>query len=179
MKKVIIIAVCMLFAFSSCAFQKEIIIPRAKIQELVSKKFPYDRNVIIARLTVQAPEVYFKGKRIGLKLSYNGNFLEEDIKGSVDFNGNIIYKPQTGAFYLSDFIISDITVNEYNFSEKAKIQKLIDDIISNYLNDFPVYRPNPDDFKQNLARLLVKDVFIRNDDVIIVLGVKVNIFPYS
>lgn len=170
MKKVIIISVCMIFAFSSCAFQKEIIIPRAKIQELVSKKFPYDRNVLIARLSVQAPEVYFKEKRIGVKLSYYGNFLGEEIKGSADFNGNIIYKSQTGAFYLSDFIISDIAFNEHNFSGKDKLQKLIDSIISNYLNDFPIYRLNRDDFKQNLARLLIKDVFVRNDDVIIVLG---------
>ena len=170
MKRVIIIVVSMLFVFSSCAFQKETIIPRAKIQELVSKKFPYDRNVLIARITVQAPEVYFKGKRIGLRLSYYGNFLGEEIKGSADFNGNIIYKSQTGAFYLSDFIISDIAFNEHDFSEKAKLQNLIDNIISNYLNQFPVYHLNPDDFKQNLARLLIKDVFVRNDDVIIVLG---------
>ncbi|MFH2012769.1 MAG: DUF1439 domain-containing protein [Pseudomonadota bacterium] len=170
MNRLIIIALCMLFTFSSCAFQKEIIIPRAKIQEVVSQKFPFDRNILIANLTVKAPEVYFKGKSIGLKLSYNGNFLEEELEGSADFNGNIIYKSQTGAFYLGDLIISDITVNEHNFSEKNKLQKLIDDIISNYLDDFPVYRLNPDDFKENLARLLVKDVFIRNDDVIIVLG---------
>jgi hypothetical protein len=170
MKKIIIIAACMLFAFSGCAFHKEIVIPRAKIQELVSKKFPYDRDVIIAHLKVQAPEVYFKGKRIGLKLPYYGNFLGEQIEGYADFNGNIIYKSKTGTFYLSDFIISDITVNGQNFSEKLKLQRMIDNIIYNYLDEFPLYRLNADDFKENLARLLVKDVFIRNDDVIIVLG---------
>jgi hypothetical protein len=69
MKKAIIIAVCMLFAFSGCAFRKEVVIPRAKLQESVSKKFPYEKDVGIARFTVQTPEVYFKGKNIGSVLS--------------------------------------------------------------------------------------------------------------
>ena len=170
MKKVIIIAVCMLFAFSGCAFRKEIVIPRAKIQESVSKKFPYDKDVRIARFTVQTPEVYFKGKNIGLRAVYSGNLLKKEIRGSVDVNGNIIYRPETGAFYLHDFIISDITVNEKDFLEKVKVQKIIDEIISNNLDGFRIYRLNPHDYKQNLARLYVKDIFVRNDDLVVVLG---------
>ena len=170
MKKVITIAVCMLFAFSGCAFRKEIVIPRAKIQESVSKKFPYDKDVGIARFTVQTPEVYFKGKNIGLRAVYFGNLLKKEIRGSVDVNGNVVYKPETGAFYLHDFIISDLTVNEKDLLEKVKVQKIIDKIISNYLDGFFLYRLNPNDYKQNLARLYVKDIFVRNDDLVIVLG---------
>jgi len=170
MKKVIIIAVCILFAFSGCAFRKEIVIPRAKIQESVSKKFPYDKDVRIARFTVQTPEVYFKGKNIGLRAVYSGNLLKKEIRGSVDVNGSVVYKPETGAFYLHDFIISDLTVNEKDLLEKVKVQKIIDKIISNYLDGFFLYRLNPHDYKQNLARLLVKDIFVRNDDLVIVVG---------
>ena len=170
MKKVIIIAVCMLFAFSGCALRKEIVIPRAKIQESVSKKFPYDKDVGIARFTLRAPEVYFKGKNIGLKAVYYANLLEKEIRGSVDVNGNIIYRPETGAFYLHDFIISDITINEKDLLEKVKVQKIIDKVINNYLDGFLIYRLNPNDHKQNLARLYVKDIFVRNDDLVIVLG---------
>jgi hypothetical protein len=170
MKKVIIIAVCMLFAFSGCAFRKEVVISRAKLQESVSKKFPYEKDVGIARFTVQTPEVYFKGKNIGLRAVYFGNLLKKELRGSVDVNGNIIYRPETGAFYLHDFIISDITVNEKDFLEKVKVQKIIDETISNYLDGFRIYRLNPHDYKQNLARLYVKDIFVRNDDLVVVLG---------
>jgi hypothetical protein len=170
MKKAIIIATCMLSAFSGCAFRKEIVIPRAKIQESVSKKFPYDKDVGIARFTMEAPEVYFKGKNIGLKAVYCTHLLEKETRGSVDVNGKIIYKPETGAFYLHDFVISDITVNEEDLLEKVKVQKIIDKIISNYLDGFRIYRLNPHDHKQNLVRLYVKDIFVRNDDLVVVLG---------
>ena len=159
-----------MFVFSGCAFRKELVIPRAKLQESVSKKFPYDKDVGIARLTVQSPEVYFKGKNIGLKAVYYGNLLEKDIEGSVDLNGSIVYTPETGTFYLHDLVLSDVTVNEANLLEKVSLQRIIDEIIRTYLDGFPIYRLDPHDYKQNLARLLVKDVFIRDDDLVIVLG---------
>jgi hypothetical protein len=158
----------LLFTFSGCAFRKEVVIPRAKLQESVSKKFPYEKDVGISRFTVQTPEVYFKGKNIGLREVYFGNLLKKELRGSVDVNGNIIYRPETGAFYLHDFIISDITVNEKDLL--VKVQKIIDAIIGNYLDGFRIYRLNPHDYKQNLARLYVKVIFMRNDDLVIVLG---------
>jgi hypothetical protein len=170
MKKAIIIAVCMFYAFSGCALRKEIVIPRAKIQESVSKKFPYDKDIGIARLTMEAPEVYFKGKNIGLKAVYFANLLEKEIRGSVDVSGHVIYKPETGSFYLHDFVVSDITINDKDLLEKIKIQKIIDKIISNYLDGYRIYRLNPRDHKQNLARLYVKDIFVRNDDLVVVVG---------
>ena len=145
-------------------------IPRAKLQESVSKKFPYEKDVGIAHFTVQTPEVYFKGKNIGLRAVYSGNPLNKEIRGSVDVNGNIIYRPETGAFYLHDFIISDITVNEKDLLGKVKVQIIIDKIISNYLDGVLMYRLNPHDYKQNLARLYLKDIFVRDDDLIVILG---------
>ena len=170
MKKVIVIAVCLVFAFSGCALRKEIVIPRAKLQESVAKKFPYEKDVGIARFTIETPEVYFKGKSIGLKAVYSANLLEKEIRGSVDVNGHVIYKPETGTFYLHDFVVSDITVNEKDLLEKVKVQKIIDKIISSYLDGFRIYRLNPRDHKQNLARLYVKDILVRNDDLVVVLG---------
>lgn len=170
MKQAAVIAVCMFFAISGCALRKEIVIPRAKIQEAVFKKFPYDKDVGIARFTVHPPEVYFKGKNIGLKAVYSAHLLEDEIRGFVDVNGHIIYKPETGAFYLHDFVISDFTVNKKDLLEKIKIQKIIDKVISNYLDGFRVYRLNPHDHKQNLARLYVKDIFVRDDNLVVVVG---------
>jgi len=170
MKKVIIIAICIFVTFSGCAFKKEILIPRAKIQEAISKKFPYQKDALIARLTMQTPEVYFKGKNIGLRVFYYGNFLAQEIKGFVDVYGNITYEPETGTLYLHDFTIADITANENNLLEKINLQKIIDKVATDYLDGLPVYRLDPHDYKENLARLLVKDIFVRNDDLVIVLG---------
>ncbi len=170
MKKIILIFICMLLTCTGCALRKEIVIPRAKLQEAVSRKFPYDKDIGIARFTLQVPEVYFRGKNIGLRAVYFAHLLDKEVRGFVDVNGNIIYKPETGAFYLHDFNITDITLNEKDLLEKLNIQKVIDKIINNYLDGFLIYRLNPRDHKQNLARSYVKEIFVRNDDLVVVLG---------
>ena len=170
MKKVIIIAVCIICVLTGCALRKEIVISKAKIQESVSKKFPYDKDIGFARFTVQSPEVYFKGKNIGLRAVYFAHLLDKEVRGSLDVNGNVVYKSETGSFYLHDFTVEDITLNEKDLLEKVKIQKIIDKIISNYMDGFRIYRLNPHDHKQNMARSYIKEIFVRNDDLVVVLG---------
>lgn|GEM_PF-640168 len=170
MKKVIIVSVCIFLALAGCALRKEIIISRAKLQEAVSRKFPYDKDIGIARFTLQTPEVYFKGKNVGLKAVYFAHLFDKEVKGTFDINGNIVYKPETGSFYLHDFAIADITANQKDVLEKINVQKGIDKIINTYLDGFLIYRLNPRDHKQNLARSYVKEIFVRNDDLVIVLG---------
>jgi len=170
MKILTLIAVCLFLAVCGCALHKEIVIPREKIQESVSRKFPYSKDVGIARFTLQDPEVYFKGRNIGLRAVYYGNLLDKEVRGSVDINGNVIYKPETASFYIHDFTIADITVNESNILEKVKYQKIIEKAISSYLEGIRIYRLDPHDSKQNLARSLVKDIFVRGDNLVLVLG---------
>ncbi|MBN2310460.1 MAG: DUF1439 domain-containing protein [Candidatus Hydrogenedentes bacterium] len=151
--------------------QKEIAIPKSTIQEMVDAKFPYDKNVVVARFTLRSPEIYLAEPNIGMKLAYSANFLSKKISGTVDFNGQIVYKAEEGAFYLSDFDIVEIAVEQANFSDQAQLKDAIHEVVNNYLDGFPVYRLNPDDFKQNLSKLLLKDVRVHGDDVIVVLGV--------
>mgnify|MGYP001768297571 CR=1 FL=1 len=170
MKKVIVAILCASFALSCCALRKELVIPRTELQEKVSKKFPYARDIGIARLTVQSPEVYFKGKNIGLKAVYSGNLLNADVRGTVDIYGRVVYASETGAFYLRDLVVADVTINEKSLLQNTTMQKTVDKIVSNYLEGFCIYRLNPDKSKENLARLLVKDIFVRDDDLVILLG---------
>lgn len=170
MKKVIIVCISIFLCLAGCTLRKEIVIPRAKLQEAVSKKFPYDKDIGIARFALHSPEVYFKGKNIGLKAVYSANLLDKQARGTFDINGNIVYKPETGSFYLHDFAIADITVNQKDMLEKINIRKVIDTIINTYLDGFLVYRLNPRDHKESLARSYVKEIFVRNDDLVVVLG---------
>jgi len=170
MRNLIVIVMFALFTFVGCGkFQKEILISKDQIQSALDKKFPYDKNAIIARLTLDSTKVYFKGKNIGFKLSFYGNFLSKEIKGIVDFNGNIFYRHEKGAFYLKDFEIAQIAVNEANFSQKGKLEATVLKIVKNYLDDYPVYRLNQDDFKQNIAKLILKDISVQGENLSILL----------
>lgn len=167
---IVLIVLCIVFTLSGCALRKEFVIPRAKLQESVAKKFPYAKDIGIARLTVEAPEVYFKGQNIGLKALYECNLLSADVRGTVDVNGRIIYRPETGAFYVRDLVVSDFSVNKNNILENLNLQNIINKMMGNYLDGFPLYQLNPNDYKENMARSLVRDIVIRDDDLVILLG---------
>ena len=161
-----------LIAIASCGqFQKEIFISKAQIQEMIDKKFPYDKNMIIARLTLDSPVVYFKEKNIGLKLNYYGKFLEKEVKGFIDFNGQLLYKQEKGAFYLSDFNIVDIAVDNSAFSNDDKFKTTVSTVATKYLDKFPVYKLDQNDFKKNLASLLIKNVRAQNEQLVITMGI--------
>ncbi len=171
MKTTVLLLLILVVGLGGCGkFEKEILIPKSKIQSMVAKKFPYKKNAIIAKMNLSSPQVYFRETNIGLKLDYYGNFLEKEINGLIDFNGQIFYKPEKGAFYIKNFKIVDIVINEANFSDKKKLKSAVLKIVSNYLEDYPVYRLNPTDFKQSIAKLLLKSVSVKDDNLSVLLS---------
>lgn len=150
-------------------FQKEIFIPRTLIQNAVEKKFPYNKNAILARLTLSEPVTYLEDTSIGMRLKYKGSFLEKEIKGDLDFNGSIRY--EKGKFFLENFEIVELTMDEKEFNSKGKLQKIIFNIIDNYFDCYPIYTLKQSDFKQNIAKMLLKDITVSGDSLCILIGI--------
>lgn len=171
MKKVLYLLLLLISLISGCGkFEKWINIPKDQIQQAINKKFPYDKNLVIARFKLDSPEIYFKETKIGLKLKYYGNFLNKELEGLVDFNGELIYNQEKGAFYLRNFEIIEISVNESNFSSKDKLKKTILNLLNNYLDDYPVYKLKQSDFKQSIAKLFLKNIVVQDAGLSILLG---------
>jgi len=171
MNKFILLLALFILTVSGCGkFEKEILISKKQIQEKLDARFPYDKNAVVARFTLDSARVYFKEDKIGFKLTFYGNFLSKEIRGQVDFNGKIIYKKENGAFYLNDFEIAEISVNESNFSQKSNLEAVILKIIQNYLDDYPICTLKQDDFKQSVATLVLKSVSVRDDNLVVLIA---------
>lgn len=150
-------------------FQKEIFIPRTLIQDTLEKKFPYDKSAIFARLTLSEPFSYFVDTCIGIKLKYRGTFLDKEINGNLDLKGSIKY--EKGKFYLENFEIVELTMDEKEFDSKGKLQKIIFNMINNYFECFPVYTLKQTDFKQNIAKMLLKNITVNGDSLCVLIGI--------
>lgn len=150
-------------------FQKEIFIPRTLIQETIEKKFPYDKSAIIARFTLSEPVSYFIDTCIGIKLKYQGSFLEKEINGNINLKGSIKY--EKGKFYLENFEIVKLTMDEKEFDSKGKLKKIIFNMIDSYFDCYPVYTLKQSDFKQNAAKLLLKDINVIGDSLCVLIGI--------
>jgi hypothetical protein len=167
MKKLYIL-IFLPFILGCGSFQKEIVISRDTIQSAMAAKFPYDKNMVIAKVSLREPNIYFTGSNIGININYWANFLEKEIEGKVNINGHIRY--EKGAFYMDSLELADITMNEKEFSSDGKLQKIVINLIKNYLDSFPVYRLKQSDFKQEIARLLLKDIVVEGDSLKIIVG---------
>lgn len=160
-----------LVAFSGCgAASKEVVISRSQIQAMVDKKFPFDANAVIARLTVDSPRVYFVGTNVGIEVHIQGGFMGTELEGTVDLNGRLTYEKEEGAFFLKDIEISEITVNDAGFRDTDRFKPIVAKMVTNYLDDFPVYRLDTDDSKQSIAKYLLKDIAVRGDTLVVTLG---------
>ena len=168
MKKVLMLLL-VAFIFAGCSnFKKVITIPQSTIQEALNKAFPFDKNAVIARIIFSDPEVYLKDPSIGMKMMYVGNFMEKEVQGDIDVNGHLVYRE--GAFYLNGFQVVNFTVAEKEFSSDGRLKKVILKILQNYVDKYPIYKLKQADFKQSLARLLLKDVVIFNDELVVTIG---------
>ena len=169
-KGLLLFVIAGLFVTGCGKFQKTIVIPRETLQNLMNKKFPIDGNLLIARLTLDTPNVYFKDQRIGLKMNYSGNFLAEEIKGYMDINGQIMYKQGKGAFFLTDLNIEKFEVNGRNFSNEEKIKTVVQNIANNCLAEYPVYQLNQKNFRQKIAKVFLKELTIKGETLVVRLG---------
>ncbi|MCP4599521.1 MAG: DUF1439 domain-containing protein [Proteobacteria bacterium] len=172
MSKIKVLILLSALVFIGCGTVKEeVSVSKSQIQEIVAKKFPYEKNAIIAKFKLHSPQVYFKDKNIGMKLEYVGSLLNKEIKGHIDFIGRITYRSKSAAFYLDNLQLVDITVDNSSFSNKEKLKSIVSNILNNYMNDYPVYSLNPNDFKQNAAKLLLKDISVKGDSLVLTLSI--------
>ncbi len=171
MKKLFVSLLILLLFFTGCLnFEKEIIIPKSKIQSMIDKKFPYELNVVIATAELNSPKIYFQGSNIGMKLNYSGTFLDNKVNGVIDFNGEILYRPEQGAFFLNNFNIVDISINDSNFKGIDKFKSILVGVVNNYLKNYPVYKLKPKNFKQKLAKLFLKEVKTQGGQLLLLIG---------
>ncbi len=169
-RSIVLLSVVIFLSLTGCHSYRTITISKSTLQEQINKKFPIDKNMIIARFTLDTPDVYFTNQNIGIKLKYKGIFLTEEINGYLDVNGRIAYNQGKGAFYLADINIEKLEVNGLSFSDNNKVIDVIQNIADNCLDEFPVYQFDQKKFRQKIAKIFLKELTIKDEELVIKLG---------
>ncbi|HQP29916.1 MAG TPA: DUF1439 domain-containing protein [Deltaproteobacteria bacterium] len=171
MKKLWIALVMLMLLLAGCKdVHKEVTISQATIQKMVEKKFPIEKQASPAKIKLFAPKVFFQGNSMGLDLQYRASVLFGEIGGSIAFTCKPVYRPETACFYMSDFVMTRFTVNNVVSLENDTITGLISTIMNSAFKDHPLYKLNQDDYKQNLAQMMLKQVSVRGDDLVLLMA---------
>jgi hypothetical protein len=172
LKKIILITVMLLLALSGCkGTEKEVIISKAALQNMVDKKFPIENISALTEIKLFSPQIYFQDSSIGMTIQYSIILLIKEVGGTVSFKCNPVYKPENTSFYMSNFELTNVTINDVgSFNGKDNLMPLISMIVNGLFNDIPLYQLNPNDYKLNLTRMLLKSVSVRGDNLVLLLS---------
>jgi hypothetical protein len=171
MKKIICAAIIMMLAFLGCQAEKEITIPRSTIQKMTEKKFPIEKDSRLADIRLFSPQVFFMNDSIGMTMKYSATLLIKEVGGTVSFKCKPVYRPENTSFYMSDFELTNITMNSINtFIGKEQLMSLTSMIVNGLFGDTPLYQLNPNDYKQNMAKMLLKGVSVKGDSLVLLLS---------
>jgi hypothetical protein len=171
MNKLLIPIIMFLMVFTGCKeFEKEILIPASTIQQMIDKKFPIEKRSFATNIRLSSPKVFFQDNNIGLSLQYSASVLKDEIDGNMSFTCKPVYKPESADFYLNDFVMTEITWNNESRLENDKLMGLISSIMNSIFKDHPLYKLNQDDYKQNLAKMVLKNVTVRGNNLVLLLS---------
>lgn len=161
-------------AFSSgCGVSYTIRLTAAELQQSLHRKLPASQSKLLVTATVRALDVEFmeSGHRILLRPEVElGMAGQSVLRGRAVVAGQIRYAPETGEFFLDQPKIADVVIAGLPASLRPTAEELIARFAEGYLATAPVYRLKQVDFKQSLAKLVLKSVRTRNGWLEIMIG---------
>lgn len=169
----IVVALFILISENSYAlsFTKEI--SQQEVQKILDKKFPITKKKLFINSTFSDPLVSFVGKdnRVGVatnvKVILPGNIASS---GSINLNGSLRYENESGCFFLDNIVIDKIAVNGLSAANTARVEKLLEPVVKKALQKMPVYKFK-DDLKHQLAKAILKSVSVKEQLLLVELGV--------
>lgn len=171
MKKTYVLLFLVAIYLSACNKSPLVInISQEQIQKGLDKKFPYQKNALLAKLELTDPKVSLSENKIFIDVSFEGTALKKSVKGQVSIVTRVAYKQDKKAFYLKDFDILKLDVGNASAIEKKKLTGTLEKGLAAYLASFPVYKLKEKDYKQNIASMLLKDIKTKGDQLVVTLG---------
>jgi hypothetical protein len=158
---------------AGCSVSYTISLTASDIQQTLQRKLPISKSKLLVTATVRTLEVEFMevGNRLLLRPEVDLSIVGQSaLRGRAVVAGQIRYAPETGEFFFGKPAVTDVVIEGLPDSLRAAAQEVIARCTEGYLVAAPVYRLQQTDFKQSLAKLVLRSVQIRNGRLEIVIG---------
>ena len=168
------ILVFLVAAWGSGCAGRQVKIPRAKVQEKVEKKFPLERNAVVARAELYKPKVYFEEGEVGIRMKFRATLLNREVKGKADVRGTVGYDPEKKRFFVEEMRIVDVETGKFKLSSLGDLKNVIGNLVTKRLEGMVVYTMDESRRKERYAATRIEKVEVdeENDLLIITLGRK-------
>jgi hypothetical protein len=167
------LAVVLVSWAAACSTTYTMRLSASAIREAVQRHLPVSRSKLFLTCTVRKVDIELADDadrvllRPEVELSIAGR---QALSGRALVRGQVRYAPETGEFFLAMATVDDVVVEGLPDPARPIAQELIANIVEGYLAAMPLYRLSQNEFKQSLARLVLRSVSVRDGRLQLVLG---------
>ena len=156
-----------------CGVSYTVSLTAADLQQTLHRQLPVSKSKFLVTATVRALDVELmeSGNLILLRPEVDlGIAGQSALRGRAVVAGQLRYAPDTGEFFFDHPTIVDVAIEGLPESLRPTAEEVIARCAEGYLAATPVYRLKQGDFKQSLAKMVLKSVRARNGRLDIVIG---------
>jgi len=153
-----------------------------QITEAINKNFPFQKTYFsVIDLTLSDPHLALEEGtdriQFGCKVETNVHVSSSEgsghgpLRGTASVAGKLRYDSSEGAFYLDESKVEKFTIGGLPDRFTEKVASALGNAVGTALNRVPVYRLKVTDIKQATARLVLREVVVKDKTVVVTLGV--------
>lgn len=156
------------------SLRKELVFTVDELQEKIGQQFPIERKGALAKIELRRPKVVLhKDKqRIGLRVDMKiAPPLGKKYSGQMEFDAGVAYRPERGEFFLVDAQVRHFQLDDVPKIYQDMVRGLANETLKRYLEDLPIYKLDDNDFKESVAKLMLKSAAVKKGKLVLELGI--------
>ena len=162
------------FAGKEYVFQ----LSETQLQQKLSERLPIQKKYLfIVEVILDNPRMMLVNgsNRVNAGLDVTLNiYIDNDplpLGGSIDMSGGIRYDAEAGSFYLTDPIVENLKIQGIPNKYAEHINKALTKALAEYYSERPIYTLSSLDIRQATTKIILKDVRVKNKELIMTLGI--------
>lgn len=177
----------MALLLAGCGSTFSFLVPKAAIVKAVTGQFPTVKSQGVVTLRITNPVLDFQGSknRLGIRADVSvgigapqvASFLSQvtkaaktEVTGYMLLDGTLGYKPENGTFVFTDIQIRKFAVDALPRTDFDQVMGLATSAVVNSLGGLELYKLDTTDWKQRLAKGVLKGITVTDDGVLVKFG---------
>jgi len=160
-------------ACGSGLLRKELVFTRTDLQTKVEKSFPVEKKKRLVKVELSHPDILLEAgsQRIGMRLQITVSMPGMGtVTGSAEADGDLVYRSDQGKIAITDTKLRHLEIGDVPSSSRKIIEAIAAGLAEKYLSDVTVYTLNQHEFKESLAKLILRTIAVEEGRVVVEIG---------
>ena len=160
-------------ACGSGLLRKEIVFTQADLQSKVEKSFPVKKKKKLVKVELSNPDILLAAgsERIGMRLDIAAGLPGMGtVTGSAEADGDLVYRSEEGKIAITNSKLRQLDIGEIPSAYRKTVEAVAASLTRMYLSDVTIYTLNQDEFKESLAKLILRTIAIEDGRVVVEIG---------